>query len=212
MNSGFRAALWLFIGFYLLTAFGSFMSVYFGSDNENIGNTFFITLFAIFLMVTDRFTKSIDLSKKKLAATSFIIFLLFFSVIIWHANWGRNYKWNGHGFTNMVKQEEKERLSEALLHYDSLISKNPQSDTAFYKKGFFLQGQHEYKAATEEYKKAIAINPKNVNACFQCAWSYELMADTLNAIKYYKQVLETDTGNSYVKGNIKLLIAKYQKN
>src|SRR6185312_5814415 len=112
MSKVLREVLWIFISFYLITASNLLIGIYFGSHTENTGLAFLLIMWAILLMILNRYIKGMDLSKKKLLVISGMMALIFFTFVIWNVTWGSNYKWNGHGFTDLAKEDAKQRLNQ----------------------------------------------------------------------------------------------------
>ncbi|GEM_PF-3295696 len=75
-----------------------------------------------------------------------------------------------------------------------------------YNKGVEYQFANQPKEAVEQFKKALAIDPKHEDACLQLAYIYEEQYnDKKKAIEYYNRFLEISS-NERLKENVKLWI------
>ncbi|HTB30646.1 MAG TPA: tetratricopeptide repeat protein [Bacteroidia bacterium] len=167
-----------------------------------IGATALIAIFIIF--------RNIDFDKQIVAAIIGIFILSFFIIItirLFTFGRGPEFKWDGHIFLASTKHDRvKQEFDSEMKMLNDSINKNPNNYSAYFEKGFQLRAQGKFNESINEYKNALKINPNFFDANFQCAWSYESLKDTINAIFYFEKALTIDTGNKYVKeylGNLK---------
>jgi len=65
-----------------------------------------------------------------------------------------------------------------------------------------------YREAIAEFKKAISVNPKFIEAYFNLGTAYSALGDTKNAIDSYREVIRLDPKNSYSHWNLGINLEK----
>jgi tetratricopeptide (TPR) repeat protein len=70
------------------------------------------------------------------------------------------------------------------------------------KRGMDLYRQGKWDSAVEEFKKAVAGNPRDIYAQFQLAYAYEQKGQVDNAYKRYQEILKIDKSSADAHNNI----------
>lgn len=89
-----------------------------------------------------------------------------------------------------------------IRQLEDLANQNPQDPQAAVQVANTLYDQHEYAQAIEWYQKALALDPKNVNARTDMGTSYFLLDRPQDALKEYRKSLETDPNHEPTMFNI----------
>lgn len=84
----------------------------------------------------------------------------------------------------------------------------PDVAVKHYETGHVLYTNGKYDEALNEFSKALALDPKNVDAMYFNGRAYDRLGDTENAVKYYNQVINDFPDSSRVseaKGKLQLI-------
>ncbi len=68
--------------------------------------------------------------------------------------------------------------------------------------GILLDEMRDYAGAVANYKKAITLNPKNVNATYNLALAYGELGDHVSAIQEYREAKRLDPSRLDVRQNL----------
>jgi tetratricopeptide (TPR) repeat protein len=89
-----------------------------------------------------------------------------------------------------------------IRQLEELANQNPQDPQAAVQVANTLYDQHEYEQAIVWYQKAVALDPKNVNARTDMGTSYFLLNRPQDALREYRKSLETDPNHEPTMFNI----------
>lgn len=96
----------------------------------------------------------------------------------------------------------QEKFEEAEKDIDQLINNNQADDYVFIQKGNLCKAREDYENAADAYRKALEINPFNVEAYILEAETYEIMGNDAKALAVYNE------GVDYMPGVADLLRAR----
>jgi predicted TPR repeat methyltransferase len=86
-------------------------------------------------------------------------------------------------------------VARTIKNYEDLAAQNPQNAEIPLHLANLLYDQKYYNVAIEWYQKALALDPKNINARTDLGTSYFYSGDPQAAIKQYQQVLADSPGH-----------------
>lgn len=81
----------------------------------------------------------------------------------------------------------QEKFEEAEKDIDQLINNNQADDYVFIQKGNLCKAREDYENAADAYRKALEINPFNVEAYILEAETYEIMGNDAKALAVYNE-------------------------
>lgn len=98
-------------------------------------------------------------------------------------------------YLNLAYNERKRNNSQAEAAYvDLAVDKGIDRGTALRNMGIMLGGDEDYAGARYYYEKAVILNPKDAEALYNLAISYEKLGDLNTAIPIYIQAARLDYG------------------
>lgn len=83
------------------------------------------------------------------------------------------------------------------------------SAISYYNRGNIYYYMHDYVPAIRDYNRAIALDPKKVDAYFNRAQSYKFMGDCLHAVEDYDIIIRLDPAFEYPYVNRGYCFAKF---
>lgn len=90
-------------------------------------------------------------------------------------------------------------LKEAEQTLQALINLKPDYYIAYCEKADISSAQTKYKAALDDYTKALALNPRFEKALFNMGFCYLNLKDTAKACESWKKIEDLDDFEGYEK-------------
>lgn len=109
--------------------------------------------------------------------------------------------WKGL-FVSLALQNKYDELYNVT---QERIDYAPFHDWVWIERGFAESHKNDFDESLESYKKALAINSRNVYGHYYAAWSYEYLKQNQNAIKSFNKVQALSPEYGGVDGNIGFL-------
>lgn len=98
----------------------------------------------------------------------------------------------------------KRELKKSLSMYDNIKRLEPSDDSAYYASGFIYGMMGDGYNASEQFKKAIELNPNNAEAHYELGWLYAKSKPDF-AMKEFKKVLEINPNHEGAKRELQML-------
>lgn len=99
-------------------------------------------------------------------------------------------------------------FEDKLKWFDKMILYNPNNAFAWENKGAILAEKEKLEEAFESYKKAVELDPKNIDVLFHIAVLNELFKNHEQTIDYYKRILKLDPNHIQALQNLSSLQLK----
>jgi tetratricopeptide (TPR) repeat protein len=109
-------------------------------------------------------------------------------------------------FDKGISELNKRNLSAAIIYFGIAIQLNPDSEKCYQARGYCKDELFTWKAARDDYDKALSIDPTYVDALILRATNKDDAGEHSEALTDYDKVIELEPDNDlafYNRGNTK---------
>ena len=106
---------------------------------------------------------------------------------------------------NLAKTYLKNKQDNQALVLLNDLARTAGTPEVYYELGRYYYNHGEIDKAIDRFKLVLSLSPKHANSLYSLAVAYETKGDSVEALNYYKQVLELNLGNVEVEKKIKEL-------
>jgi tetratricopeptide (TPR) repeat protein len=108
-------------------------------------------------------------------------------------------------------QAEWQRVEHSLKEYENALLAYPDTWSAHYNLGNYLQGRGKHLEAVNSYEKAIELEKEALLPMVNASIAYNVLGNNAKAEEKLRQALRLDPDNSAVNLNYGLLLAEKQR-